>query len=197
MRLLNDIRAYSLLDKEKRYRLAAFLTVTAAVLSVADSLIPKPLPMLKIGLANIVTLVLVIEGRYSLALKVALLRSVISGFMTGTLFSFSGLLSLTGGIVSCAGMALIHMMPGNFFSIMGISVAGAFLHTVAQGAVVAVMLTPDRGTLFLVSLMGLFSLAGGFLTGYLGTRFYKEVSLQNHENDHEHKQNGDHSDHDK
>lgn len=172
MVLLNDVRRYRELDPGRKATLVAFLTALSAVLSVIDSLIPKPLPMLKLGLANVVTLVLVMEDRPLPAFEVAFFRTLVAALLMGTAFSFTHLMSLSGAIASVAVSWIAVKALKDKVSAVGVSVAGAFAAVAAQGAVVAAFFGADRGTMLLLSYFVWFALAMGVLTGWIARAFY-------------------------
>jgi heptaprenyl diphosphate synthase len=175
MQLLNDIRSYeSLSFKEKAY-LTAFLIALSGVLSTIDTMVPKPIPLAKIGIANIVTLVLVIEGKFRLAVVVALFRTLVASFMTGSFLSYTFLLSFTGSIGSTLFMILFSRFTTAFISEVGLSVIGAFFNTLFQGLVVVLFFGLDRGTILLISIFILISLINGIVIGWLVKGFYKKV----------------------
>lgn len=173
MELLNDVRDYPRLSPWRRMYLAAFLTAVAGLLSVVDTMVPKPVPLAKIGLANIVTLVLVAEGQFPLAFLVAVLRTVIGGMMTGAFLSYTFLLSLAGSLVSVTGMQLLRPFYPRFLSTVGLSAAGAVFSTAGQGAVVALFFGADRGTVGLLAFLLAVSLAAGTFTGVVAQRLLK------------------------
>ena len=110
----------------------ALLISLALVLSYTERLIPLqlavPLPGIKLGLANIVTLaaLYLLGGRPALIILVlrCLLGSIFSGSVTSLLFS------LTGGLLAMAVMAGARKCP--LFSIYGVSILGAAAHNIGQ-----------------------------------------------------------------
>jgi len=173
MQLLSDIRNYRSLSAEKKAYLIAFLTALSGVLSVLDTMIPKPMPLAKLGIANMVSLALVMEGQPGLAFITAVLRTLVSSMMVGTFLSYTFLLSLSGAIGAVAVMALCSPLLSNWLSETGLSVIGAVFNTFFQCCVVALFFGLDRGTVFLISILLLFSVANGIITGLLIRYFYK------------------------
>lgn len=173
MRLLNDVRNYPALSRESKAQVAVFLTALSAVLSVLDSFIPKPLPMLKLGLANLVTVVLAMEDRPALGFETAFFRTLIAALALGTAFSFSHALSLSGAIFSFAASWLVVKALKDRVSAIGASVAGAFASVAAQGTVVLLFFGYDRGTMLLLSYFVWFGLAMGIVVGLMVKVFYR------------------------
>ena len=110
---------------------SAVLIALALALSYTERFIPLqlviPLPGVKLGLANVVTLVALYWLGWKQTLPIVLVRCFLGalfGGLTGILFS------LTGGLLSLAVMALSKKLP--LFSIYGVSILGAAAHNVGQ-----------------------------------------------------------------
>ena len=120
------------MNKTRRLALCAVLISMALVLSYMERFIPLqmvvPLPGIKLGLANIVTLIaLYLFGAKQAYLILAvrcILGSVFGGSVTGLIFS------LTGGTLSMAVMAAASRLP--FLSVYGVSILGAAAHNIGQ-----------------------------------------------------------------
>lgn len=118
--------------KTKRLTTMAILTALALALSWVERMIPLeliiPLPGVKLGLANTVTLFALYQLNLPSALLIlvarCLLTALFSGNMTGLAFS------LTGGILSMLVMALTR--HSRHLSVYGVSVLGAAGHNCGQ-----------------------------------------------------------------
>lgn len=116
----------------KRIALCGVLMSLALALSYMERFIPLqmlvPLPGVKLGLANIVTLIALyrLGAREAFAILIprCILGAVFGGGVTGLMFS------LTGGIFAMAVMALAKRAP--IFSVYGVSILGAAAHNVGQ-----------------------------------------------------------------
>ena len=152
----------------------AIMTSLVYVLSAAESLIPYPAPTpgIKLGLANIVTLILLLNNNNLLyIIIVILLRCVLAAFSFG---AFSTLLfSLAGGIVSCMIMwFLLHFNCA--FSTMGISVAGALAHNLAQLAAAALIARNPAIFAYMPALL-IAGVAAGAATGFIAAKMHKII----------------------
>lgn len=120
------------MSKAKQVSLCAVLIALALALSYTERFIPLqlivPLPGIKLGLANIVTLVALYlfktKYAYMILIPRCVLGAMFGGGMTGLLFS------LWGGVLALAAMALAKKAP--IFSVYGVSVLGAAAHNVGQ-----------------------------------------------------------------
>ena len=153
----------------KKIALLAVMVALAVVLSLLESLIPAPAPVqgLKLGLANIVALVLLIRFRLTDVLVVSIMRSVFAAFFSGAISSM--MFSLAGGILSCLIMWLFYRKINLNISIIGISIIGAATHNTAQ-IFVAMFLMKDMAILRYLPVLLLSSVFTGFAIGFCAIR---------------------------
>lgn len=120
------------MGKTKRLALCAVLVALALALSYTERFLPLqlliPLPGVKLGLANIVTLIaLYLLGpgaAFAVLIPRCILGAVFGGGITGLLFS------LTGGVLAMSVMSVSRKIP--LLSIYGVSILGAAAHSVGQ-----------------------------------------------------------------
>ena len=120
------------MTKTKEISLCAVLTALALGLSYLERFIPLqlivPLPGVKLGLANIVTLVALymLRPRHALMILIprCILGALFGGGITGLMFS------LLGGLLAVGTMTLAGRM--RLFSIYGVSILGAAAHNIGQ-----------------------------------------------------------------
>jgi heptaprenyl diphosphate synthase len=117
----------------RRERTTALLGAFCLFLSTIEYLIPKPLPFMRLGLANLpLMLALDLFPVKTFALLV-FVKVAGQGIINGTLLSYVFLFSLTGTLVSSALMFALRRLPGKFKpGYAGIGVAGAFVSNAAQ-----------------------------------------------------------------
>lgn len=116
---------------QDKYRIA-LLAAYAVGLHGLESLLPSPIPWLKFGLANIITLITLMLYGFRAAIMVTLIRVLISSLLTGTFPGPAFLLSLGGGVVSTMAMATVLSAFRGLFSAVGLSLIGAFFHNMTQ-----------------------------------------------------------------
>lgn len=114
-----------------KYRIA-LLAAYALALHGFESLLPTPIPWLRLGLANIITLATLVLYGLRPAIMVTLIRVVLASLFTGTFLGPAFVLSLGGGISSTLVMGLMMSTLPRLFSIIGISIIGALVHNIAQ-----------------------------------------------------------------
>lgn len=154
------------MNQTKRLAVRALFVSIALVLHIAESMIPLPVltPGAKIGLANIITMLAVVLMGYKEALGILVARimigSIFGGGVSGFLYSFSG------GMLSLVMMAILIALAKDYVSMIGISVTGAFFHSMGQVLVAAAMLQNIRILSYLPVLL-LTSVGAGIFVGYV------------------------------
>jgi heptaprenyl diphosphate synthase len=124
--------------KPVKLALYAMMICIAMILSYVETLIPVPFfaPGMKLGLANIVTMVAVYRMGIFDAAAISLSRVCLSAMTFGNIFSLA--YSLAGSVCSLAVMAALKRTGK--FGIAGVSAAGGVCHNIAQIGVAAFLL---------------------------------------------------------
>lgn len=122
-------RGFSL---EKDSSTLALLTAFCMFLSLIEYLIPKPVPFMRIGLANLPILIslVIFSPRGTLAL--VCLKIFSQGIVNGTLFSWIFLFSAAGSLASGLVMTAVKQLLKERVSMVGVSVAGALASNFMQ-----------------------------------------------------------------
>lgn len=151
----------------------AVLVALAIVLHLFEAFIPIPLPIpgVKLGLANIVTLLALVLFDFKTAFIIACMRTILGSLLSGTLFNIAFFLSFSGAVSATCLMALTlySVRSQNLqskFSLPGVSVAGAAAHNLGQLAMAA-LLVKHTGIFYYLPIMLLSSIPTGILTGLL------------------------------
>lgn len=145
----------------------ARLAALGIVIAMLESAIPSPLPGVKPGLANLVTLIALQQLCWRAACWVSLLRIIGSGLLLGSLFSPGFWLSLSGGLASLACLLLASRLPPRFFGVLSHSLLAASGHLAGQLLLARLWLLPHDGVWLLLPPLMLSSLLGGVATGLL------------------------------
>ena len=117
-------------ERTERAALYGLLTALAMVLGFVESLIPIPFPVpgIRLGLANLVT----VAGLYLVGIRgtaaVTVLRIVLTGLSFGNPYSMA--YGLSGSFLSLLVMAAAKKRQ--WFSPVGISILGGIAHNVGQ-----------------------------------------------------------------
>ena len=164
--------------KTKRLTLCAILIALALALSYTERFIPLqmvvPLPGVKLGLANIVTLLALYLMGPKAAVAILIPRcvfgAVFGGGITGLAFS------LTGGLLAMCVMALAKKLP--FFSVYGVSILGAAAHNAGQILAAMVLMNSRYIGAYLTYLL-VVALFTGFATGAAGAGVLRALKAAN------------------
>jgi heptaprenyl diphosphate synthase len=160
-------------EKKKMSRLVLYLLL-ALYVSILETLIPKPAPFLKLGLANVVTLAVLEKEGFRMGLTLTTLRVLIQHLAFGTILTPGFFISLSAGLAAVFVMgALFRARQG--LSLVAISVAAAFTHNLVQLLVVWALLFRNislysRYTLYFIAFFLSMGILSGLVTGVLCAR---------------------------
>ena len=132
--------------KVHKIALLGILTAATIVIAIAESFIPSiGIPGVKLGLANIMILIILYELGIVEAIGVNVARVFVVGLVRGTLFSMGFFMSLTGAAASLTIMIIFYLFIKKF-SIIAVSVVGSLFHV--SGQIVVAMIY--MGTVYVV-----------------------------------------------
>lgn len=153
----------------------ALLTALAMALSWLESLVPLAgvvPPGVKLGLTNLVVIFALYRMSLRDAAAISLVRVVLVAFTFGNSYSFA--YSLAGAALSLAVMALLKR--SGKFSLLGVSVAGAVSHNIAQVLVAMAVMETSRLAWYLPVLL-VSGIAAGVCVGAAGALIVKRIRL--------------------
>lgn len=163
------------ISRIKKTALTGVLLALMLALSYIERFIPLglavPVPGVKLGLANIVT----VGALYWLgslpALMLVLARCLLSAVFGGN--AAGALFSLCGGVFSWLSMSAA--IKSRFFSVYGISILGAAFHNMGQ--ILAAVLILGGAVVYYLPYLLLVSLFTGTLTGAISAGVISRVRL--------------------
>ena len=163
------------MDWQKKAKVVAeygMLIALACVLGYIEALIPLPLPVgVKLGLANLMTLVALYTVGGRGAAMVSLVRIILVGFTFGNMGSM--LYSLAGGVFSL--LIMILAKKSGWFSQIGVSVLGGVFHNIGQ-LTVAALVTETGGVFVYLPFLLVGGVVAGVLIGILGGIMVERVA---------------------
>lgn len=157
----------------KRLAINAMLMAMAIVLSIVESFIPVFVPGVKLGLANVIILIMLYEFSIKEAFIVNVLRILLVGLLRGTFLSPTFVMSLSGGMLSFLVMMLFSRIK--VFSAIGVSVLGSISHSLGQ-IIAAIFLLSTAAVIYYLPFIGILSLLTGILSGVI-SRLYLKRSI--------------------
>lgn len=121
-------------DKIRKITILAALSAFAIILGYVETLIPLNfgIPGIKLGLANLVIVIMLFADRFSFGFRDTLIVNLIRIFIVGIMFSnvYGIIYSLCGGLVSLLVMYLLKRTGA--VSVLGVSIIGGVMHNLAQ-----------------------------------------------------------------
>lgn len=157
----------------KRWIIISMLTAMAMVLSYLESLIPMFIPGVKLGLANVIILIMLYEFKVGEAFLVNLFRILLVSLLRGSFLTPTFYMSLTGGMLSFVVMLIFSRIK--FFSPIGVSVLGSISHSLGQILMSIILLGTEMVVTYL-PFIAVLSLVTGVLSGIV-TRIYLKRSI--------------------
>lgn len=156
-------------------RIAQFAALAIAI-SLIDAAIPSPIPGVKPGLANIITLIVLLRFGYRLAIQVTLLRIIASSLLFGGFLSPGFAMSVAGGISSLLVLGAIYRCPG--LGPVGCSVVAAFSHIAGQLLLARLWLIPHAGIWFLLPIFLSAALLFGLINGLVTAKIINDFPIR-------------------
>jgi heptaprenyl diphosphate synthase len=147
-------------------QIALMITVGSALFAV-ESFIPIPFPFLRLGLANIITILVLNWWGLREALLVLILRVILGSLLSGKLLNPAFVLALSGGLAAVFAMRAAFVLNEKFFSFIGISLVGALFKNITQLLVVSFLFVKSILLLTLLPLFLMSTLVSGILVGML------------------------------
>jgi len=162
----------------------SFFAAICLFLSAVEYAIPKPLPFMRLGLANLPILLSLAKMRKRDTLLLIVLKILGQALISGTLFSYVFVFSAAGSFASGLTMLALYTLfrRKKFLSNLGLSVAGALANNCAQVAVARVMVFGEN-TKYIAPVLFATGLVTGLLLGFFANAFcsesqwYKNISM--------------------
>jgi heptaprenyl diphosphate synthase len=164
----------------KRLTILSLFVAIAGVLHAVEGWLPLPAPVpgVKLGLANIISLVVIVRYGWRDALAVAAVRVVLGTLLGGVFLGPAFALGLSGALASTLAMAYACRRWRPALSLVGISVLGAAVHNLAQIAAAAVLVS-SAALLWYLPYLVLFALPTGLATGFTAAYFLAKLPAAN------------------
>lgn len=162
------------MELKKVVRLSMLLALSI-VLSILESFIPffnGAIPGLKIGLANIVVLVVLYVYSFKDALYISIIRVFLVGMLRTGLFSITFFFSLSGAILSIIMMFIFKKVTK--LSMVGISIIGSLFHSIGQ-VLVAILLIKNINMIYYLPYILIFAIPAGIITGIISKEIVKNI----------------------
>lgn len=157
-------------------RQLALFAALAISIHIVEAGIPSPLPGVKPGLANAVTLIVLLRHGLRAAAWVSMLRVIGGSLLLGTFLGPTFVLSLAGAVGALGALALSSRLAGRWLGPVGHACLAALAHTGAQLLIARWLFIPHPGLLALAPVLLGFALAAGLLTGIITAAILQRLS---------------------
>lgn len=166
------------MKKGKKTAFCGMFLALALVAGYIEQILPITLgiPGVKLGLANIVTMVLLYTVGLRTTVGITSVRILLAGLLFGT--GFSIVYSAAGAALSLFVMVILKHTKK--FSYIGVSVAGGVFHNVGQ-IMVAVFVLETKALVYYLPILILSGLVAGIVIGMLSGLLLQRLSPVIHE----------------
>ncbi|MEN6350199.1 MAG: Gx transporter family protein [Syntrophomonas sp.] len=162
------------MNRKKRDAVIIILIINAILISLLELIIPVPIPVpgVKLGLANIITIIAIAFLDLKDVLIIVFLRCMVVAVLSKgiTVLPFS----LSGGLLSALIMWFVYKKMSRLFSIKGISIIGAITHNIAQLSVASLILR-ETVILYYLPVLLISAIITGLITGTISELTVREI----------------------
>ncbi len=160
-------------NKTQKMVFMALLSAIAIVLHSIEAMLHLPLPLgMKLGLANIISLVVIEFYGVKEMFVVNIFRVVVSGLLTGLFGQMPFFISCGGVFLSSIALAIVKKLTS--LPMISTSIMAAVFHNIGQVAVVSIFYAQPAIMSYVFILMAS-SIPTGILTGMCAIQILKRV----------------------
>jgi heptaprenyl diphosphate synthase len=162
-------------------RIAA-LAALAIGIHVIEAALPSPIPGVKPGLANVITVFVLLHFGWRDAAWVSLLRVVGGSLLIGSFLSPTFALSLGGACSSLLMLGLLYRLnpslPGQGLGAVGFSVPAALAHMTGQIVIARLFIIPHDGLFHLLPILMTAAVIFGIVSGIIAQSILIQLQSQ-------------------
>lgn len=158
----------------RRITYIAIFIAMATVLNIIERaiVIPGASPGIKLGLANIMTLLSIMMLGSKDAIIIVAVRCFLGALVGGNPVSF--LFSITGGMLSILVMVIMWKYLNKYVSIVSISMVGAVFHNIGQ-LFVASVVVHNFSVYIILPILMISAIITGYVIGIVTKQLYKSL----------------------
>jgi len=164
------------MQSQDKYRIA-LLSAYAIAIHSFENLLPTPIPWLRLGIANIITLATLVLYGFRAAMMVTLIRVILSSIFIGTFLGPGFIMSFGGGVTSTFAIGVVFSLFPRLFGPVGLSLIGALFHNMAQLFLAYVMFVQKIEPILIVSpILILLGTITGIVNGVIAGMLIKSIT---------------------
>jgi heptaprenyl diphosphate synthase len=164
----------AVMESTQKDHLIAWLAALAIAIHIIESAVPTPLPGVKPGLANVVTIVALLSWGWRVAAWISLLRVLVGSLLIGTFLTPTFFLSFSGACCSLLTLALVQTLSRQFPALaagaVGYSVMAAMAHMLGQFLAAYWLFIPHKALFHLLPVLMTLALIFGIVSGIIAAR---------------------------
>lgn len=158
----------------------AVLAALAIAIHVLETALPSPIPGIKPGLANIITVLVLLQFGWRTAAWVTALRILAGSLVIGSFLSPTFLLSAAGAGLSLAMLGLAWRLQLGLTAI-GLSIIAALSHMLGQFLLAWWLFIPHPALLKLLPVLLTFAMIFGVVSGTIAAMIHRRLTLGTHQ----------------
>jgi len=162
----------------RKDHLVAGFAALAISIHLLESVIPSPVPGIKPGLANLITLYVLLRHGWAMAASVSMLRVIGGSLLLGTFLSPTFIMSLAGALASLLVLIAAYRLPGKPLGAMGLAILAALAHVLAQFLTAWALFIPHPSLFTLLPVLLTAALISGTLGGILLNKIMQRVDTR-------------------
>ncbi len=141
-----------------------------------ESMLPTPIPWLRLGVANIITLATLVLYGFRAAMMVTLIRVILSSIFIGTFLGPGFIMSFGGGVISTFAMGIAFSIFPRLFGPVGLSLIGALFHNIAQLFLAYILFVQKIEPILIISpILILLGTITGVVNGFIGNMLISSI----------------------
>jgi len=147
--------------------LIAWLAAIAIGIHILESSFPMPVPGIKPGFANIITVASLILFGWKTAAWVSCLRVLVGSLVIGSFLTPTFVLSVSGALASLSVLLIASNLPGVKLGPVGYCVLAAIAHMLAQITMAYLLFIPHDAIFGLLPILMTAAVIFGVISGYI------------------------------
>jgi Predicted membrane protein len=162
------------MNRKKKDAVIIILICNAILISLLELIVPIPIPVpgVKLGLANIITIIAIVFLDFNEVVLIVFIRCIVVAVLSKGITALP--FSLSGGLLSAIIMWFCYQKISRLFSIKGISIIGAITHNLAQLTVASLVLRESVIFYYLPVLL-ISAIVTGLVTGTISELTVQEI----------------------
>jgi len=161
--------------------LIAWLAALAIAIHIIESVLPSPLPGVKPGLANVITIAVFMLYGWRTAVWVSMLRVLVGSILIGTFLSPTFMLSFSGAVASLIVLWFASRLPGEGPGPIGLCLLAAMAHMFGQFYTAYLLFIPHHGLFKLLPLLMTAAVIFGIISGIIVRSMLRHLDKRKNE----------------